>query len=143
MFEFIKKFFSLPSKSTHNRRQHERIVDSFTVKFQKQGAEKWHDGTGRDISETGARIASYEKLKQGDEITLIIFFPRAFKMAEKLTVPSKVIRVNRPRGSKRPRHGLEFNYTHPEEDKEIVNAFTGWLLEHPYETPYRAKTSKN
>ena len=111
MFEFLKK----NQKSAMERRRFKRLdpEDNFFVEFRKEGSETLRLGEGRDISEGGLRFATSAPVRKGEQLSMILYFPRQFPGRRKIEGQATVRRTYFPGAKHRFRVACEFQPAEP------------------------------
>lgn len=79
------------------RRQTDRVyaTDEFLIEFRMPGKKYLEKGYGCDLSGAGARFAAFHSPREGSPIDLTFHLSPAFPGPKKLTLKSKVVRVQR------------------------------------------------
>ena len=116
---------------TSERRVSNRISaeDAFKVDFQTTSLIRISGiGSGKDISATGMRFATFAPLKKGEVLETEIFFNEKFPGVKKVSLQMQVMRVYKPSGAKRYRVGIRFlESPRYKPEFEVVRQFIWWL----------------
>lgn len=116
-------------RMSDKRREH-RVVTAqkFSIEIEKGKIfKKKVFAEARDLSTHGLRFVCEEKLNKGGRITLTLLFPNEFPGRRELILQGVVIRVYRPKGTKRFRVGCEILHPNPA-SKETIRQFLDWNL---------------
>jgi c-di-GMP-binding flagellar brake protein YcgR len=114
-------------KSNAERRQFERLdsEEDFLIEFQKENAEAFRLGQGKDISEGGMRFATSAPVRKGEKIRLVLYLPKSFPGPRRVETEAAVRRVYHPGPMHRFRVACEF--LGPQMSfHQAVTSYMGW-----------------
>ena len=127
---FLKIFFKAKPKIAERRRSNRVSADDeFRIDFQASASTRMYCiATGKDISLTGMRIATFAPLQKGEIIEGLLYFNKNFPGLKKMILPMQVARIYRPFGAKRYRVGMNFLQSPQyKSELEVVRQFIFWL----------------
>ena len=123
-------------KKDAERRQEERAhaFHDYVIEFQRQGHSANFIATGRDISLSGVRFATMEKLEKGETIMLTFHFSKSFLQGRDVLLKAAVVHSVRPRGARRWRVGCHF-VSATATEQEILRDFMTWTKSRSVDPP--------
>lgn len=124
MFKFLKKF----RKTEADRRRFERLdpEETFLVEFRKQEGQAFRIGEGSDISQGGMRFLTSAPVHKGENLSVILYFPKQFPGPRKIEGEATVRRAYNPGATHRRRVACEFAETQPMLHQAVTNYMT-WI----------------
>ncbi len=122
-FGFLKRKSKVPTGERRREPRYE-AEDEFMLEFKAN--QSHYVGASRDISVHGLRFVTTCKLQNKKDVLLNLRFPQEFPGTKHISVPAKVVRVYKPRGTGRYRIGCSL-YHDSDLTKETIRQFIYWL----------------
>jgi PilZ domain len=114
-------------RSESDRRRFERLdpEEKFLVEFRKSKDAAFRIGEGRDISQGGLRFATAAPVRKGEDLQVILYFPKQFPGPRSIQGQVRVRRIYVPGALHRSRIACEFK--EPQRPlQEVVTEYIHW-----------------
>lgn len=136
-FAFLTHFFEPKSMAEKRREDRLEAEHQYGVDFETTGAQVlFGQGSGKDISSSGFRFATSSPLKKGQHFQVRLDFPQSFPGVSQISLQAEVVRIYRPKGTRRYRIACRFvNLDQCPEAARTLDEFLWWLEHHPLKSP--------